>query len=36
MTIKDYKSKIFKVYCSYKIRLSYKIKGSVRIHSGLV
>ena len=36
MTIKDYKFKIFKVYYSYKIYLSYKMNGGVRILSGLV
>jgi len=36
MTIEDYKFKIFKVYCSYIIRLSYKMNGSIRILSGLV
>ena len=36
MTIKAYKFKIFKVYCSYKIHLSYKMNGSIKILSGLV
>ena len=36
MTIKNYKFKIFKVYYSYKIHLSYKMNGSVRILSGLL
>jgi len=27
MSIKNYKFKIFRVYCSYKINLSYKIVG---------
>jgi hypothetical protein len=34
MTIKDYKFKIFKVYYIYKIHLSYKMNGSVRIFQG--
>ena len=36
MTINDYKFTIFKVYYNYKIHLSYKMNGSVRILSGLI
>ena len=36
MTIKEYKFKIFKVYYSYKIHLSYKMNGNIKILSGLI